>query len=46
MPFIPSVGEAERDTIGMLLLELTSYSGKFGVEDNELLHQQLRLKIL
>lgn len=34
MPFIRSVREAKIDTVGILLLKLITYTGKFDVEDN------------
>lgn len=43
MPLISSVGEAKIGTVRIQLLKLISYTGEFGVEGDQLLHQQLRL---
>lgn len=41
MPIISSVGEAKIGTVRIHVL--ISYTGEFGVEGDQLLHQQLRL---
>lgn len=43
MPLISGVGEAKIGTVRIQLLKLISYTGEFGVEGDQLLHQQLRL---